>query len=213
MRPKATSCRPSLLASHAATQRVPLPESSASLPSALNSRRKNRHWPCDRETRCHRRRRWYFARRASVRSSAWRRWASGSSIIRKSFPQAWALTKGIMLLLLCLSALCKELHLELRCCSRYPIRLIDSGTWLSARTQNRQFSQPLRMCSNSGGYRVSGNRDHVSGMLGRRGQRGLKAVVVAFVHRLPQRNPACCSAPTWSELYIRIVAPAGNSRR
>ena len=39
--PKATSVLPSLLASHAATQRVPLPESSASLPSALNSRRKN----------------------------------------------------------------------------------------------------------------------------------------------------------------------------
>jgi hypothetical protein len=38
--PNVTCFSPSLCASHAATHRVPLPESSASLPSALNSRRK-----------------------------------------------------------------------------------------------------------------------------------------------------------------------------
>jgi hypothetical protein len=80
------------MASHAATQRVPLPESSASLPSALKRRRKK--VPSDLRSRnsipsapmlvlrAHRR----FA------SCAWRRLASFSSMIKKSFPQAWAFT-------------------------------------------------------------------------------------------------------------------------
>jgi hypothetical protein len=56
--PSATSCLPSLLASHAATQRVPLPESSASLPSAvglameeLYAVRTNAGVPCTELTR------------------------------------------------------------------------------------------------------------------------------------------------------------------
>ncbi len=46
------------------------------------------------------------------------------------------------------------------------------------------------------GDRVSGNRDNINSMFGRRGQSGLEAVVVPFVDCHPKRNPASCSAPT-----------------
>src|SRR3954447_24284524 len=87
---------PSEVASHAATQRVPLPESSASLPSALNSRKKNSPLGLRSRNsipsapilvlRLHNFR---------ARVACWRL-ATSSSRIRKSFPHACALTKGII---------------------------------------------------------------------------------------------------------------------
>jgi hypothetical protein len=44
------------------------------------------------------------------------------------------------------------------------------------------------MRSNGGGHRVIGDCDNVSGMLGRRSQCGLEAIVISLINRLAQWN-------------------------
>src|SRR5215472_16466651 len=100
---KTISVRPSLWASHVATQRVPLPLSSASLPSALKSRRKNvpsglrsrNSMPSAPTPVC--RSHNLFASAACLPAVAL------SSITRKSLPQACAFTNRSELVRLQLS--------------------------------------------------------------------------------------------------------------
>ena len=119
--------------------------------------------------------------------------ASGSSMIRKSLPQACAFTNGIMLILLCLSVPMSvpDSALWLRWCIRRRPRLdsVDTGTWLSGRAQNRQLGKALRDAPRRRlRHGISRNCDNIGRMFCRRGQCRLQAVVISFIDGLPQRN-------------------------
>ncbi len=94
--PNATLSIPSLCASHAATHRVPLPESSASVPSELNSRRPISR-PAFQELDPVRPNTRMPLAQASVPEQHVVPAACGSSMIRKSLPHACAFTNGIII--------------------------------------------------------------------------------------------------------------------
>src|SRR5260370_25627463 len=107
-------------------------------------------------------------------------------MMRKSLPQACALTKGIMVSLLCLSVLFRDAGSRLRLSRSHAARLVDASARLASGTQNGQLRKTIRMRRDSSRYRVTGNGDHVRLVLGRRSQLGLKAIVVSFIDILAQ---------------------------
>src|ERR1700716_804775 len=102
-------------------------------------------------------------------------------MMRKSLPQACALTKGIMMPLFCLSVLFGDAGLGLRLSRSHAIRLVDAGARLPGGAQNSQFRETCWMRGYGGGYGVPGDGDDIRRVLRRRRQRDSKAVIVSFV--------------------------------
>src|SRR5258708_36563560 len=121
-------------------------------------------------------------------------------MMRNSLPQACALTKGIMVSLLCLSVLFRDAGSRLRLSRSHAVRLVDASARLASGTQNGQLRQPLRMRSNGGGHRVTGNGNDGRRMFGRRSQRGLKAIVVSFIDSLGPRESRVLERPSMSRV-------------
>src|SRR5882757_717924 len=109
-------------------------------------------------------------------------------MMRKSLPQACALTKEIMVPLLCLSVLCSDAGLRLWLSRRQAIGLINASARLAGGAQNSQFREASWMRGDGGGYGITGDCDDIRHMFGRRRQRGLKAIVISFIDGLAQWN-------------------------
>src|SRR5258708_18538934 len=134
-------------------------------------------------------------------------------MMRNSLPQACALTKGIMVSLLCLSVLFRDAGSRLRLSRSHAVRLVDASARLASGTQNGQLRQPLRMRSNGGGHRVTGNGNDVRRMFSRRSQRGLKAIVVSFIDRLAQRNSCVLERPNMVRVVHQNRSPLRESKQ
>ena len=93
-----------------------------------------------------------------------------------------------------------------------PVRLVNTRARLTSRAEDRQVpSSPSGCAATALRHGIARDSDHVGSVL-RRSVQARPASCRSRSSFTVWRSgmPACCSAPTWSELYIRIGEPGGK---